>query len=540
MTILNEKVKKNVLLYYPPATDDMDNPWLNFPLPMLSVCSLVDRDSYELCIENGLYDSWERLLRQSDNAVCLGISIKTGSQIKHALSLARQIRAKRLDLPIVLGGYHASALPDQTLENPFVDIVVRGYGEVVFLNLVNSFSEGGDFRKINGISYREGERIVHNKDEAIPRLDDLPPVPYHLVDTRRYIEADPLHSIAYSSSRGCPHRCGFCSDSVVYKHIWNPLSSERVISDLQYLNATYKPEVIRLVDPNFFVDEARVARICEGLIQKNIGLRLVNVNGDAHILTRYSDDTIALMRKAGIENILIGVESGYLKALDCISKKSSKEETVTVLSRLRRHGISVGHSMIMGYPFDIPSSQMEDEHRREFIATMTMVYDLSLSKIPGDYYLLFRFTAFPGVRLFDRYLKLGLHQPATLEEWSTVNMNEFVAPWISDKVLGWISNCQIMSYYFSATSKELWNKKHIWVIKVLPQEKFDKMLSNVINRINTRLYRNILNGDFRLPLLLKIWYHFERLCRFLLMNHKRYGFAGAVNKMYREAMRLIS
>ena len=114
-----------ILLYYPPvATEDSDI-LFNFPLPVLSICSLLDTNRYDIRIESGLAPSWEKLTERASSAICLGISIMTGGQIKNAISLVKRIRLANPGLPIVFGWYHATALPEQTLQSPYADIVVR-------------------------------------------------------------------------------------------------------------------------------------------------------------------------------------------------------------------------------------------------------------------------------------------------------------------------------------------------------------------------------------------------------------------------------
>jgi len=502
---------KKILLYYPPTTIDKLADTDNFPLSVLSLCTLIDTKKYEICIEYGFDDSRNKLLGEVEEAVCLGISIMTGTQIKHAVSLAKQIRARRADLPIVFGGYHASALPEETLMSPYADIVIRGYGEVVFKNLINALENKESLETVEGISFCSGDVICHNKNAPIPKLDNLPSMPYHLLDVQGYFAKNTLRNIPYISSRGCPHQCGFCADYVIYKRRWNALSAERVVNDLSWIKENYSPELIRIIDSNFFVDEKRVIKICKGLLDKKIQLRFTKLNGDAHLMSRFSDETFRLMRDAGIENILIGVESGSAKALACIHKRASKEETLDVSMRLRKGGISIGHSLILGFPYDLPRAQMEEEHRREFIMTMKYVYELNSFRVPGDYYLLFNFTPYPGVSLYERYLKLGYVPPKTLEGWAEINLNTYPTPWLGQRAERWAVDCRKLAYFFSGKCERTWqNYQHFRFQWFLSKPVYDKLVAAVCRAINKLLYKRLNKGLLQMPFPLKAWYGVER------------------------------
>lgn len=503
--------RKKILLYYPPAALDESSTLFNFPLPMLSICSLLDQNKYEIIIESGFANSHKMLLDNIDNAICLGISVMTGVQIRHALEMAKKLRLACPEIPIILGGYHASTLPEQTLENPYVDIVVRGYGEMVFKELVDALESGDDLHTVDGISYSDKNKIYHNKDSVIPRMEELPPIPYHLIDVRNYITSDPFHSLPYISSRGCPHRCGFCSDFVIYKRKWNPRPAHIVVRELKELRQVYDPAVIRFVDSNLFVDEKRVVKICEGLLKENIRLNFIKVNGDAYIMSKYSEDTFRIMHEAGFNNVLIGVESGYPEALKCISKKASKDQVRTVLINLRKNNISVGHSLMLGFPYDLPKEQLENEHRKELIETMKFIYELSLHYVPGNYYLLFFFTPYPGTILFDRCIKLGFSPPTNLEGWADVNLNTAIAPWISNETASLINECHKINYFLAGKSERTWRIYQYYRFqRILPKKIYDKIITETSRRINSLVYKRLQDDMLHLPKIVDIWYGFER------------------------------
>ena len=164
-------MKPAILLYNPPATLD-EKKWRRpLPLNLLSICSLLKQEDFDICITQGMPDKVYKQFRQKlDSAICLGISCMTGIQISHGLKLAEMIRAEKPDMPIIWGGYHPTACPEQTLQNELVDIVVRGYGEITFSELVERLVNQESYEDVEGISFKQDGKIVNAADRPIPNF----------------------------------------------------------------------------------------------------------------------------------------------------------------------------------------------------------------------------------------------------------------------------------------------------------------------------------------------------------------------------------
>src|SRR6195952_6088757 len=108
------------------------------PLGILAVSTPLERAGYEIClIDSTITPNFEeRVLEEVKDALCLGISLVTGPMIRETVAIAKAVKAWNPDFPIILGGWHPSLLPDQTLQAACVDYVVRGQGEDALLELV--------------------------------------------------------------------------------------------------------------------------------------------------------------------------------------------------------------------------------------------------------------------------------------------------------------------------------------------------------------------------------------------------------------------
>src|SRR6266496_4069483 len=129
-----DSVKKKVVLFYPPY----DGPPLSAPLCLLALASPLLQAGFDVKLVDNLTspDFENVILREIQDALCLGISVLTGPTIGAAIRMAQKVKKLRPDLPVIFGGWHPSLVPEQTLKPDFVDAVVRAQGEFTLLELV--------------------------------------------------------------------------------------------------------------------------------------------------------------------------------------------------------------------------------------------------------------------------------------------------------------------------------------------------------------------------------------------------------------------
>jgi hypothetical protein len=174
------------------------------------------------------------VLRETDGALCLGISMVTGPMITQGVEVAKALRAARPQLPIVAGGWHASILPEQTLRAPYIDAVVKGQGELTFLEIVERYARGErDLCGIAGSLYKKDGQVVWNPDRGYTDINALPKRPFDLVPFEPYAKkCDGTRWILYCTSHGCPWDCSYCSNASVYGRNWKPLLPETAVAEM--------------------------------------------------------------------------------------------------------------------------------------------------------------------------------------------------------------------------------------------------------------------------------------------------------------------
>src|SRR5262245_46205312 len=152
-----------VVLFFPSYFSDEAAP----PLALLHLAApLVDRGYRVSIVDSAVSgDSVADVLRECQDAACLGISMVTGPMIVQGVEVARAVRAAHPELPIVAGGWHPSILPEQTLQSPYIDAVVKGQGEITFTEIVDRYATGErDLGGIAGSLYQKDGKAVWNGD----------------------------------------------------------------------------------------------------------------------------------------------------------------------------------------------------------------------------------------------------------------------------------------------------------------------------------------------------------------------------------------
>ena len=173
--------------------------------------------------------------------------------------------------------------------------------------------------------------IKSNPDGKIIDLDEIPvDLPYELLDMNKYpsYRSGRFH---IQTSRGCPHRCGFCYNTIFNKNRWRAKSAKRVIDEIQHITNKYPHiKIIDPIDDNVFVDEYRVEQICKGLIDKKLGVQW-RANCRFDYLANYDKDFLELLEKSGCVELDFGGESGSDRIQQLITKDVGQKKCCSQL-----------------------------------------------------------------------------------------------------------------------------------------------------------------------------------------------------------------
>src|SRR5215471_7582972 len=276
-----------VVLFYPPYEGQP----LGAPLCLLALAATLREHGFEVrIIDAAVEPNYKQAIREEiSDAICLGVSVLTGPMIRGAIDAATLAKSLRPSMPVVFGGWHPTLLPDQTLAESYVDVVVRGQGEITFCELVKAFESKSPLNGIAGISWKIGVMRTHNPDRPVQHLEDLPIPAFDLVDLDAYEQVQGMRKLAYATSIGCPYACNYCTDTVFYKRRFNALSSQRVVSDVTELVQRYRLNEVSFLDSNFPVDVKRALAIARGFIDSGVKFRWT-FQASTDLFCRMSDD----------------------------------------------------------------------------------------------------------------------------------------------------------------------------------------------------------------------------------------------------------
>jgi anaerobic magnesium-protoporphyrin IX monomethyl ester cyclase len=408
-----------VVLFYPPY----DGPPLGAPLSLLCLASPLLGAGFEVkLVDNLIYPDYEEeILRETTDALFLGISVLTGPHIGAAVRVSRAVKKLRPDIPIVFGGWHSSLSTQQTLSEPFVDAVVRGQGELTLLALAQRIAAGRDWHGIGGLSFKDGNgTIIHEPERPVANINDLPAPAYQLTDPGIYAAASGVRQLAYTSSVGCPYQCNYCTDQVFYKRRFNAYRVERVVDELAELVPRYDIEHVPFFDSNFLVDRRRAVAIAKGIIASGVKFQW-DFQTSTDFLALMSDDDVRVLAESGVRHIGFGTESASQEVLTLMNKRFQHvEQMVETARKTHLAGIHVVFNIILGYPGE---TETHRQHTFRVMSDIAKEYS-NVTFSPNI------FTPYPGIPIWPQLKEMGVREPQSLEEWETLALGTNILPWL--------------------------------------------------------------------------------------------------------------
>jgi radical SAM superfamily enzyme YgiQ (UPF0313 family) len=277
----------------------------------------------------------------------VGISSLFSAYHQEALGCAREIK-KRLHVPIVMGGAHVSAMPEAVLMDPHVDFVIRGEGERALVELVRALREGGDVASVANLGYKRGGEPVLNPMAAGQALEELPPADLSDFANGRYLfEGRPLCSLV--TSRGCPHRCAFCSVRSTSGTTYRRRPPEQVLAEMRQRYAEgYR--VFNFEDDNLTYHQEGFGSLLESCIAAfpEGEIRLLAMNGISYL--SLDRELLGLMKRAGFHHLDVSLVSADEGTLTRMGRPHSLEKYVEVVEGSHAMGLPTVSYQILGLP----------------------------------------------------------------------------------------------------------------------------------------------------------------------------------------------
>jgi len=267
--------------------------------------------------------------------------------IKNAIYIAGL--AKEHNLPVVIGGYHASLIP-QVVQEPIFDVAVRREGELTFPELVTALDRDGkwshnNLKDIKGVVYmHDGDMVETPPRPLIKDLDTLPMPDRSLIgDTKYEYFGSSVDSL--ESSRGCVNNCHFCCVTAHCGRKWRRKSPERVIQEIE--QCSKKSRWITYQDSELTIDMKRIRQISDLVIEHGLDHRWYSAQARVDDLVR-DVPTLDRMVESGFKMLFIGIESAFQSSLDRIGKNLNHKKIKQAVRLLHDRGVSIYGAIVIG------------------------------------------------------------------------------------------------------------------------------------------------------------------------------------------------
>ena len=385
------KQKTNILLVNPACQDKRitDNDAKVVPIGLFYIAALLIENGYKANIIN-LANTLDDPLAVFTNFIedqkpdIIGFSVTNPSRM-NALACATVFKKKYPSIPVIFGGPSPTFLAEHLFTAcPAIDFIVKGEGELTFLELVTAFethgqisSEYDPFKNILGLVYKKADALIET--DPRPPIDNLDT----LAHPSQYFAFDHL-----SMSRGCPGRCTFCGSP----KFWPKSRTDKQVRfhSCDWMIEELKEQIRRgithfyMCDDTFTMDKKRVLLFCSQIIKQELPITWNAISRVDFI----DDEILFAMRKAGCIQISFGVESGSAKIRKTLGKPIDQESIIRAFAQTASSGILPRAYFIYG------SLGETHETIQESIELLLKIKPLS-----AIFYML---VIFPGTHLYQR------------------------------------------------------------------------------------------------------------------------------------------
>ena len=414
-----------------------------FPLSVLTMAGWLETEYDSTIVDGNIErDGVSATLRamRTDSYDAVGITVMGGPQVQSAIDVSAAIRAEFPCTPIIWGGYFPTLYPAAAINAPYVDYLVRGQGEETFLSLLKAMEDPrkNDLAAIEGLTWRRGDEMVHNRDRKFFRQAPARRLPYEkLGDPRKYLPQTFMgrRTAAYQAALGCRFRCTFCGVAAMFRGATGLPTAARLERDLVYLRDRVGADSIQFYDHNFFDREEDMIPLLEVMARHELPWWCY---ARADALIRLSPQGWALVRKSRLRMAYIGAESPNDELLRSLRKGTRSDQTMAVAELCRSNGVIPELSFMVAPPQD---PEGETERTFDFIRRIKHVN-------PDAEIIVYIHTPLPPestpANMRSKLQPLLDHEgrpvvfPQTPEEWTQRRWVDYSchadAPWLTERL----------------------------------------------------------------------------------------------------------
>jgi len=301
-------------------------------------CKVLDADALNFSLQETI----DHVIALSPKVVGLTLTTYTFDMIEKV-----SLPLFNAGFDILIGGPQATLNPKETMEKlPYVRWIFCGEAEEQMQEITDRISRNQDLKGIAGILCQgevnvERQMISDFSNLPFPRYEGLP------LDAYKCPDAQHTPMVTVMTTRGCPHRCGFCSSPALLGRKVRGWSVEQILDHIEYLVTELKVKEISFVDDVFTINNKRLVKLCEGISDRGLSFSwFCNARAD-----QVNDTVAKYSANAGCHQMYLGFESGDQRILDDIVKKDATiEDLIYGADLLKKYGINRSIGFVIGLP----------------------------------------------------------------------------------------------------------------------------------------------------------------------------------------------
>ncbi len=286
----------------------------------------------------------------------VGISSLFTPYFREALEVAARVK-KRTGAVVVMGGSHASAVPESLLASPNVNYVIRGEGERAFVEFLRFLKGEQAIDRVTNLAYKSHGEIVFNPVSDNFPIDEIPfPDLSDLRSSNYELAGKPMtFTIA---SRSCPHKCSFCSVHTTFGTDYRRRSLENVLEEIE-LRYRHGFRVIDFEDDNLTYYKSTFKELCRRLIARfaNREMEFVAMNGISYL--SLDDELLELMHQAGFSHLNLALVSSDKTVRETTKRPHTIEAYLKVVHQAHALGFKIVSYQILGLPNETLDSMIQ-------------------------------------------------------------------------------------------------------------------------------------------------------------------------------------
>jgi anaerobic magnesium-protoporphyrin IX monomethyl ester cyclase len=388
------------------------------PMGLLSIGAIVESSARDAVIIDGdaeqlnFEQTVERIVALQPDYV--GATVMTATMNLTSIFF-EMLKARLPRVPVIVGGPHISALPEQTLDDaPAFDVCIIGEGDETIIELLDTLDSDGDLAGVAGMAYRRHDGTIQCNAlrGTIKDLHTLPLPAYHLINPSLYRSygwqgwingyRQPFGVIF--TGRGCVGKCNFCAAHSVFGRGVRYFSLEQIKAQIDFLVEEWQIRILHFLDDTFTANRKMVEDICDYIIEKGYHQRL-EIMVSSRVDTVHPP-TLHKMRQAGVRWICFGVESGNDEMLKRMHKNITVEQVRRAFRLAREAGLFIVGNFMVGH---IGETEASARDTLRLACELDYEYSSFAIAIP-----------LPGTELYEHCLENNIPLP-TWNDFGNVN-----------------------------------------------------------------------------------------------------------------------